>query len=239
MPTCGPRRVYIDLGVNWCNTILQYRQYEPRGRRNVTFGPWEVFGFEASPLIQPYVEDHVAWLDKRQANMPILCVPPAGSSKHLALWAPHYGCPAAPADAMRNCVWQKLALQLANLRPRPQLNESALVHERLRAAHRVCPSGTAPPAATPDAQRRTRFTFIPAAAAASSSNGWLWIWSPAEQTIRGGGHPFAQPTVAGHRTTGWFRVRTVDVGAWLLRAFSPRDHIVLKMDIEGYRSDLT
>jgi len=105
---CPPRRIYIDLGVNWCNTILQYRQHEPpvRGHTNVSrvYAGWEVYGFEASPLIQPYVEEHMAWLDGRRADVPVLCVPPAGSSKHLAKWAPHYHCPASPADKMRRCV---------------------------------------------------------------------------------------------------------------------------------------
>ena len=32
---------------------------------------------------------------------------------------------------------------------------------------------------------------------------------------------------------GWFRVRTAEVGAWVLNSFAAQDHVVLKMDIEG------
>lgn len=71
------------------------------------------------------------------------------------------------------------------------------------------------------------------------------MWSPAEQTIRGGGIPHPDnlggakapdllPAEARRdATTGWFRVRAVDVGAWILTSFAPRDHVVVKMDIEG------
>ena len=111
---CAPRRIFIDLGVNWCNTILQYREHEPT--RNASklskYAGWEVYGFEASPLIQPYVEDYIAWLDGRQLDAPVLCLPPTGSSKHLAQWAPLHGCPTSPMEQMRACMWQKLALNL-------------------------------------------------------------------------------------------------------------------------------
>lgn len=249
---CQPRRVYIDLGVNWCNTIHQYRRYEPDGANRSAYTGWEVYGFEASPLIQPYIENHMAWLDGRRAEMPILCLPPTGSSGHLAKWAPHYSCPAFPNEPMRECVFQKLAPHLAALRPDARLNRSGLVEARLRSAKlRGCSnSGSGRVGQELASQRssvhraRTRFTFIPAAAAASSTGGWMWIWSPAEQTIRGGGHPFEtkrgggsswKPTAAAMaaNASGWFRVRAVDVGSWLLSSFDPRDHVVLKMDIEG------
>ena len=244
MATQCTRRIYIDLGVNWCNTILQYRQYEPANASTAKYAGWEVFGFEASPLIQPYVEDHMAWLDGRRSDKPISCLPSAGSSKNLAKWAPHYGCPTAPAEPMRKCVWTKLAPHLAALKPSPRLNRTTLVDARLKTASmRRCGRGVS--------SSRARFTFVPAAAAGPSSAGFMWIWSPPEQTIRGGGHPFNVkpgwgisktdiPTEKAPKhhsepggTTGWFKVRAVDVSGWIQASFSPLDHVVLKMDIEG------
>ena len=68
--SCAQRRVYIDLGVNWCNTIHQFRAHEPP-MAAASWGAWEVYGLEASPLIQPYVEDHLAWLDGRRSDAPV------------------------------------------------------------------------------------------------------------------------------------------------------------------------
>ena len=295
---CAPRRVYIDLGVNWANTLLQYRSHEP----NVTasgitvWRDWEVYGFEASPLIQPYLEDHMAWLDGRRPDAPVLCVPPTGSSKHLALWAPSYGCPAAPPDLMRRCMWQKLGPQLGSLRPNPRLNSSALLDTRLRSAAlgRRCSGGGgggggggarapgegdaaavdpmqqlrkqvareppwlgSPPAAAASAAGgspqptppRARFTFLPAAAAAGG--GFLWLWNSPQQLIRGGGHssatfggggpkggPPSEAIEEGLPHANWYYVRSVDVGRWISNSFAPRDHVVLKMDIEGAEHDL-
>ena len=112
----------------------------------------------------------------------------------------------------RRCVWAKLAVHLAALRPSARLNSSTLLAARRRvAANRRCPRGvpataTAAATTTVDASTaaaaaaarrglrsglRTRYTFIPAAAAAGAMGPWLWLWSPREQTIRGGGHPTA------------------------------------------------
>ena len=231
---CVPRRVYIDLGVNWCNTIMQYRKHEPRGGHR--YAPWEVFGFEASPLIQPYAEDHMAWLDGAIADKPVSCLPPTGSSRHLSQWAPLYGCPASPLEQMRTCMWARLSPHLSALRPSARLNRSELIDQRLRRASQqrcMAISSSNVSAASPDAVRidRTRFTFVPAAAAGSSAGGWMWLWSPAEQTIRGGGHPSGTYGAAG--SDGWFRVRAVDVAAWMLNSFARQDHVVLKMDIGG------
>ena len=112
------RHVYVDLGVNWGDTLELYRKGMVDAAHNDATN-WEVYGFEASPLIQPFVDEYVAWLDGGTTSKPVLCVPPTGSSKHLALWAPRYGCPATPLDAMRACVFGALAAQLAALRPNP------------------------------------------------------------------------------------------------------------------------
>ena len=258
---CAPRRVYIDLGVNWANTLLQYRQHGPNetatARSRRVWGDWEVYGFEASPLIQPWLEEHVAWLDGRRTDAPVLCVPPTGSSKHLALWAPPHGCPSSPPSTMRRCMWKVLQPHLATLKPNPSLNSSTLLESRLRSASHRCarsstqhllvqqqaPShpGTHPSGVAVAASSHARFTFIPAAAAAAS--GYLWIWNSAQQIIRGGGHssvsfggggpgggPPSEALEEGKPNENWHYVRSVDVGRWVTASFAPRDHVVLKMD---------
>ena len=51
--SCPPRSIYVDLGVNWCNTLELYRRVAPLERRAQ---PWLVIGWEASPLITPYAD---------------------------------------------------------------------------------------------------------------------------------------------------------------------------------------
>ena len=50
-PCSEPRNIYIDLGVNWCNTARLFKDIEPESL------PFYVYGFEASPLIQPFAEE--------------------------------------------------------------------------------------------------------------------------------------------------------------------------------------
>jgi len=51
MHCSAPRNVYIDAGVNWCNTLRLYTHVPEASSRLAQ--PWHVFGFEASPLIIP------------------------------------------------------------------------------------------------------------------------------------------------------------------------------------------
>ena len=49
-----PRRIYLDLGANWGDTLTSYRtlaSHEHRAANN-----WEIYSFEASPFIMPYVD---------------------------------------------------------------------------------------------------------------------------------------------------------------------------------------
>ena len=69
----GPRRVFIDLGANWCNTL---RLYEDLVDKETTLpdAPWEIFAFEASPLIAPYADRFVAWLNGDDGGLRRPCV---------------------------------------------------------------------------------------------------------------------------------------------------------------------
>ena len=63
-----PRRVYIDAGANWANTLRLYRDELHKlsrfpVKRSTSSQPWEIYAFEASPVIQPFVEDFVKHLN--------------------------------------------------------------------------------------------------------------------------------------------------------------------------------
>ena len=217
---CGaPRHVYIDAGVNWCNTIRLFEQLDPHRTAN-----YDVYGFEASPLIQPYAEHYFEWLNGERPDEPETCLPRSGSSAHLAEYAEIYGCPRGAAEGtteeMRQCMFQKLAGALAALRTEPKLNSSALIAERLdRARLEAC---------TPHV--RSRYTLIPAAAGAAGGPDMLHLFGSPEQLIRGGAIPFRE----GYDSSSFSHwVRSVDFPTWFETSFSARDHLVLKMDIEG------
>ena len=220
------RNVFIDLGVNWGNTARLFKNIDPLASE-----PYHVYGFEASPLIQPFAEEYFAWLAGTRVDEPESCLPRSGSSAHLNMYAPYYGCPAVvPGMAntsakMLTCMWERLAPQLASLRPEPRLNSSRLIHERIHSARDQCSAAGS-------------FTFIPAAA--GDSEAWLEFYSPPHQLIRGGSIPVMDGNEAALRKNQQpgdsrytFRVRTVDVSAWIKASFSMQDHLILKMDVEG------
>lgn len=210
-----PRHVYIDLGANWANTLRLYRDlYAP------TKGPWEVYAFEASPLIQPYLDEFVRWLNGAGPK-PDISVPPSGSSAHLRAYAPRYGCPRSSPNgsndtSMRECMFQVFKGPLGKLHADPHLADPQLIKTRLAMA------------STPlDGESHDRFVVIPAAGGAE--NGSLTLHSmTAEQMIRGG----ALTTPNGTDTLQ-AKVAMVDVAAWMGAHFRPEDHVVVKMDIEG------
>ena len=221
------RRVYIDLGVNWVNTVHLFEQVDKSG------AAYEVYGFEASPLIQPFAEDYFAWLNGDIMHEPESCLPPSGSTEDLNKYASLYGCPqarqASENEQMRECMFGRLARSLRALRPNPRLNSSNLLRQRLDSARNSrCLS----------ADGRNHYTFIPAAAGGSAAK-WLSFYGPPHQLIRGGS--FSDEIVGrieGHtRKQGDsaynFRVRVVDVASWIARSFAVSDYVFLKIDIEG------
>ena len=212
---CIHRRVYIDLGVNWANTVHLFQKLDRSG------SAYEVYGFEASPLIQPFAEDYFAWLNGDLPNEPESCVPPSGSSDDLDRYTPLYGCPTARQsgyDRMRECMFRRLDRSLRALRPNPALNSSTLIQRRLGSARNRC---------LPE-RGQNHYTFIPAAAGGRAAE-WLTFYGPPHQLIRGGVHP-ARP----HGDASYhFRVRVVDVASWIASSFAPADYVFLKVDIEG------
>lgn len=224
--TSAPRRVFIDLGANWANTL---RLFEDIGtKRSET--PWEVYAFEASPFIQPYIENFVAWLNGQGAKPPVT-VPPSGSTSHLDMFATRYGCPTCESqgcEAMRSCMVQTFQIPLSELDADPSLQNTDLIQSRLDTPLHADPSLQNPfliqsrlDTVKTASIGQNRFVAIPAAAGASSGTLDLGYMT-AEQMIRGG---------AAVGTT--MTVPMIDFPNWLTQSFTAEDYIVVKMDIEG------
>lgn len=225
-----PRRIYLDLGVNWANTLRLYETIAPTDAN----AAWEVYGFEASPLIQPYAFRFCKWLNGELSKEPVLCLPRSGSTAHLSKYARDVGC--KHGATLRSCMNDRFDAHLRALKPDPHLNSSTLLAKQANMA--LLPLGCR--------ARSSRFTFMPAAV--SSVNGWMRLESAPHRLIRGGsirtdfllgdeGHMLA---LAEAKRSAWYRendyvyrVRTFDVASWMAISFSYSDFIVVKMDVEG------
>jgi FkbM family methyltransferase len=202
------------MGANWANTL---RLWHDMGKAKPG-SHWEVYAFEASPLIQPYVEKFTQWLNG-QGPKPKLVVPPAGSSGHLMKFAKRCGCSTATQGLMRDCMWKKFDAGLRTLVPDPALNRSELISARLAEA-RVA------------SRNQTRYTFIPAAVGAQNGYLDLGLATP-QQMIRGGAHS-NKPVIPTRqlKTSETLRVHVVDVVSWLEANFRQEDYVFVKMDVE-------
>ena len=85
---CGARNVYVDLGANWCNSLRLFA-HVPSAPPPTE--PWQVYAFEAAPLIVPFVERCCADLT-RGLPLPRAPVPPTGSSQQLLKHARSLNC---------------------------------------------------------------------------------------------------------------------------------------------------
>jgi len=214
------RLVYIDMGANWANTLRLYHDIAADDVKNSEH--WEVYSFEANPIIQPYVEKFVTYLNGDGAK-PALTIPPSGSTAHLKEYGRMFGCSLGNDDMLRQCMFKRFKGPLSALKADPALNSSALVKQRLSEAATPLPA---------DAQK-PRFTFIPAAVGAT--DGMLHLGSvDASQSIRGGAID-ADMSQANNREADVIAVDTVD---WLIDNFSEDDYIVIKMDVEGSEFDI-
>ena len=122
--------LYLDAGANWGNTLRLANDLFPKQN-------WLTVAFEASPMIQPFVEDYVDFLNAppgERPDAPTVCLPRSGSTPHLRRYAPSLGCKSKSDEAMRACVMAALAPRLAALKPDPSLNSSDVVDKRLAEA---------------------------------------------------------------------------------------------------------
>lgn len=232
-PAGCQRHIFIDLGANWANTLRLFETLAAPGSRA---RPFEVYGFEASPLIQPYADAFARWLNGELPSEPRLCLPRSGSTPHLMRYAPNLGCAqtgrtSAQTVALRRaCMLSQFTEHLRALRPDPALNTTELLLSRLATAKAPlkCHDTT-----------RSRFTLVPAAAEAF--DGWMPLESLPHHLIRGGAlraramDRSLPPSMAPwyRREDYQFRVRAVDVPSWITRSFNRSDYVVVKMDIEG------
>ena len=249
-----PRRIFIDMGVNWCNTLQLYRELptawfqtlvpDAQYRRTLMSAPWQVYGFEASPLIVPYTERCARELSAGRP-LPESPLPPMGSGPELMRLAGQFNCSDGAADSAAmarirerkgrlparlrekqilakskmQCILEKMQGRLKDLRPDPSLSRNPeLLRSRVASAAR-CPAG-----------KTDEFVMLPAAA--STKDGTMEIYGSREDLITGG--------VKSVRMKGFHRgkvetstVPTVDVVRWILQSFTEDDFVVLKMDIEG------
>uniref|UniRef100_A0A7S3F6Y2 Methyltransferase FkbM domain-containing protein n=1 Tax=Haptolina ericina TaxID=156174 RepID=A0A7S3F6Y2_9EUKA len=234
------RRIYLDLGANWGNTLRLNLDLERRWRgyakllqaRNGSHRcwlAWEVYAFEAVPVMHGYLEDFVTFLNGR-GPQPELVIPPAGSSNLLSSFARQFHCP-SPAFgqhhlyySMYDCMSTVFAGPISRLHENPELADPMLIRTRLDEAQ-VANNSTEP-----------RFTFVPAAVGTSdsslairfpSNSGWM---SFKGYMGRNFSHPLALPNVS--------TVAVIDIVTWVQTYFSHRDLVILKTDIEGAEHDI-
>lgn len=215
------RLVYVDLGVNWANTLRLYKDFGTCADAT----HWEVYGFEANPYIQTYANHFVEFLNG-QVPMPPKDVPPTGSSEDLHLFARKYNCSMhrALSRAFKTCMWDHLETQLMNVRTNPRLGDPRLLSDRLGAA-----------TFSNVGARYPRYVLVPAAAGGKAQA--ITIEFSRIQLVRGGSITSAWHRVQTDQTAAWramlVNVTQVDVAAWLTSHFKEEDYVIVKADIEG------
>ena len=233
-PSCAqPRNVYLDLGTNWGNTLrLHHDLMRWVNQSDKLNEPWLVYGFEASPLIAPFVDQFVRWLNHEVTDPPRNCLPPSGSSAHLSKFASAFGCDQRPGADHLRCLRHVLDGPLAALRPDVSLNSSRLVRCRLAEAATWCPQRRCTSASSRSSCSRyaSKYVFVPAAVGGRA--GWTAMQEDPWQLLRGGALPVWSPNRVSRDTLQIRHVRTVDFAQWIKATFAPSDYVVVKMDIE-------
>ena len=242
-----PRNVYLDIGANWANTLRLYIDIVSHYSLHVHEAPWEVYAFEASPYIQPYVEAFVEHLNSGSPT-PCLTVPPAGSMWTLAEYAFIFGCCAhsqrvdtwkayikGPGSRCKYkccpflnkspdalffdaCLFKLFEKPINELVSSTVLNNSALVTRRMSEAARA-------PSRAPG---EARYTFVPAAAGAESGVQLLQGVSR-PQMLHGGGASGTHPE---HEEINMI-VQRADIPGFLGKNFVKKDLVIVKIDAEG------
>ena len=206
-----PRQIYIDLGVNFGDTLDLFERLDNRREedRRASAAAWEVFGFEAVPSTSTYLEELFRHKNGEGAR-PVWCFPPVGSTFDKMRFASMLGCERTWTPKMTSCMstvfGQAERQMLREIKVSQSLLSFESVDARLRAAARPGLAGG-----------RTRYTFIPAAVGASSNRS-----RPAQFGDRRAGGDQAKAVV-----------QIVDFAVWLNASFRVRDHVLVKMDVEG------
>ena len=215
------RHIYIDAGANWANTLRLFHDLEPAAASK----PWEVYAFEASPLILPFLEKFARWLSSgSDGAAPTSCLPTSGSTDDLLHWSrAGIGCPEHSMDAMRECMWSVFDAPLAALAPDPRLSGERLINHRLSMARQG------------RAQNSSRYTLIPAGVSAGPEPiSYITIDSNPHQLTRGGALTLGRSTNKSYE----YRVPVVDIVSWIISSFEPADEVLFKIDVEGVEHEI-
>ena len=189
--------------------------------------PFEVYAFEASPYIAPFVEEAVT---NKNLGLPppVVPFPTSGSSKDLKRFNKENGLPCpTQVDELRKCYLKTYETVLDQLTPSDSLNSSTLINNRLSLA-KLAHFGP-----------ESKYVFIPAAA--SDKDSWLTLEQCKLGLLIGGvttKGPREEFSRLGDTCFPPSTVHTVDVPGWIKRSFSETDFVVLKMDIEGAEHDI-
>jgi len=219
----APRNIYLDLGANWADTLDLHRRIADDGHKRLQ--NWEVYAFEISPTLIPYVDKYVRFLngfDKR----PAACVAPISESKMVYKFAPAVGCLSKDPKEAKTCFGTTTAKAVRGFlkSAKPAMVAPVQVHTQLAmAAYPLEPDAVQP-----------RYTFIPAGAGGVAGS------------IKFGGGKRVQDSdigdesvkhIAGHvnLVDGGepLTVQIIDFPKWVAEHFSKDDYIVMKIDIEG------
>ena len=224
IPCATPRNVYIDAGVNWCNSLLLF-QSVPEARTRMA-EPWRVFGFDANKRIAPFADSCHRALTAGQP-LPEPPIPPAGSTRDLMRYAPRYNCSKSQLGLRHSsehdrklykrkllvpCMQRALARNLETVQADPSLSANAsLLQHRLEmgASCEVVP--------------RSKYVFMPAAV--GQEEGVLKLRDDPTALLIGGA------SVGKH--SPMYEAAMIDFSSWLRASFSAADFVVLKMDVEG------
>lgn len=221
----------MDLGANWANT-LRLHDVLLRHVRQTTLYPedvasfhncthqWEIYSFEASPVMQPFVEAFVNYLNGN-GHKPPITVPPVGGSIQMLGYAKHFGCPSrhnrSEYRAMYDCMNRIFREPYSKLTVDQALNSTVLIRNRLHEA------------STPNLGALPRYTFVPAAV--GEADGSLDVSWPSGLLlgVDTGPPPISRPP----GVPADMRVSVVDWVSWVKRHFHQQDIVVVKMDVEG------
>ena len=221
------RNIYLDLGANWGQTLDLFPDICRSARRSICDQQYDVFSFEASPYISPFVEQLTRALNQGTAK-PNPPFPSSGSSIDLKRINKEIGSPCPlETNALRKCFLDKYRDTLGTLQIDPKLNSSFLISSRLDSAGHG------------HGFRREKYTFIPAAV--SDENSWLEIRQSFLGLLIGGTTTSGNApnfSSLGDEYLPTVHVRTVNLNEWLEVNFKQEDTIIVKMDIEGAEHDV-
>ena len=146
------RLVYIDAGANWGSTVRLWKTLAAKLRQSGYDVPasvmWEVYSFEAAPMIWPYLDALLAFFNGN-GQRPTPPIHASGSSgATVRVFGRKYGC--SNFSCIMTRASPKISSLLLNESAWAAFNSSKLLHRRLYGR-------------TPRHTGQPHYTFIPAA----------------------------------------------------------------------------